>query len=39
MNPEDFRDKNRKYFFTGDVEEISKMLESINSYIPKLYTS
>ena len=30
MTPEEFRDRNREYFFTGDFEKIGEMVEKIN---------
>jgi len=33
INPEGLRDKNRKNFYIGDEEEISKMVNTINSYV------
>jgi len=33
MSPREFRDKDRRSFFTDDIEEISKMVEFINNYV------
>ena len=33
ITPEEFRDKNREYFFTGDHEKIGEMIEKINRNI------
>jgi len=38
MNPSEFRDKNREYFFTGDHENIGKMVERINRNISGFYS-